>query len=207
MNNHLLTFLSFYRQKALWCFIAVIACLSAFWSSPLRADAFFTQALDWQRATLSVDQVFRIHADVKDRQTIMVNFTIVDGHYLYQDKFDFSLADTRIISTNLPPPLDFEDVFSGNVQIYRHQVTIQLNTAHIPKNINLTTLTVSFQGCSDAGICYPVTTRQLSIDLYNVTTKAFDFQRPATTTNWLTNLADDVPILNIGHQSLSALLV
>src|SRR5690606_17221666 len=62
----------------------------------------------------------------------------------------------------LPNGEPHEDEFFGKVETYRKRLTAQL-----PGEARATTtqVTIKYQGCADAGICYPPQTRTLSVAL------------------------------------------
>ena len=204
-------FFGFLRQKTAVCFayfvrfifLLLFVCLvSGFMSASSHAEVDFDGLFNQQKPVLTTDQVFQVNAYAKDRQTIIVNFTIVDGYYLYQDKFGFTLDEADIISMKLPKAETFEDIIFGHVLIYRNQPSIQLNTAHIAQSTNTANLSVTFQGCSDLGICYPVITKQIPIDLYHATDKPFSFEE-SFIPDWLT---DDASVTVSGSRSFLSLL-
>ncbi|MDB5924437.1 MAG: thiol:disulfide interchange protein [Betaproteobacteria bacterium] len=104
---------------------------------------------------LEPDQAFRFAARAIGRDTIEVHYQIAPGYYLYRDKFKFAVdqASVDLGPADLPPGKLKKDEFFGDVQTYRGEVRI-----HVPVRIagdaGAATLTVTSQGCADAGVCY-----------------------------------------------------
>jgi thiol:disulfide interchange protein DsbD len=56
----------------------------------------------------------------------------------------------------LPPGTWHEDEFYGKSEIYRQRLTVPVTLSQAEKGA---TLTVTYQGCADAGFCYPPETK------------------------------------------------
>lgn len=133
---------------------------------------------------LSPDKAFVPSIENVDRQSITIGFVIADGYYLYRDKMSFRIADpatgkpTEVAADlaaetglpaslgkpEFPPAITVNDEFFGDMAIYRDSVQVK-----VPYSTNLATrsleLTIKYQGCADIGLCYPPTTKQLSVEL------------------------------------------
>ena len=97
---------------------------------------------------LPVDQAFRI--SVKDNQDyIEIQWQIAPGYYLYRDKLSFSVdLEPEMISG-----ITKDDKYFGKVEVYYHElvVNLPLSSGSVPNE----ELLVGFQGCAEAGLCYP----------------------------------------------------
>ncbi|BAW79504.1 thiol:disulfide interchange protein [Candidatus Nitrosoglobus terrae] len=120
---------------------------------------------------LKVDEAFIYKTVVTDSHTLMAQVDIVDGYYLYRDKFTFQIINaskTSILAVQLPPGKTTDDPFMGATEIYPGKTTV-----NIPITLNrqdtdpeTVTLKASFQGCSAIhGICYPPATQEISLEL------------------------------------------
>ncbi len=85
-----------------------------------------------------------------------VVFNPAPAHYLYRHAFDFRLqvgAEQQSLDFRLPPGLEKNDQFFGDIVAYYKQVTAELD---IGRNIPAAAaLLIEFQGCADWGFCYP----------------------------------------------------
>jgi thiol:disulfide interchange protein DsbD len=111
---------------------------------------------------LPVDQAFALSASA-GADAINVRWEIADGYYLYRHRTSVQ-ADAGFDAEPLllPPGKPYEDEFFGKVETYRGQLVATLPGQ--PRGRSAT-LTVKYQGCADAGICYPPQTRQLQVAL------------------------------------------
>ena len=112
-----------------------------------------------------VDSVFVLSASADARDRISVDWKIADGFYLYRhrtkvDSPDGSFAGATL---SLPPGAKHHDEFFGDVETYRGRLAGSV--AGDPGNRDRVTLRIKYQGCADAGVCYPPQTRTLAIAL------------------------------------------
>jgi thiol:disulfide interchange protein DsbD len=117
-------------------------------------------------AFLEVDQAFSFYISLDGPDTISVHWTIEPGYYLYADKFSFAISDPEPARTALIPILPagtkHEDEFFGEVTVYFGQTRAVLR---LPDDSHdQFTLTIGFQGCAEAGLCYPPTLRVVDIE-------------------------------------------
>jgi len=112
-----------------------------------------------------VDEVFVLSAQATAPDRIEVRWRIADGYYLYRHrtsvKADAAFAGTRLA---LPSGKKYRDEFFGDVETYRQQLVGSLDGTPA-SGATGTTLTVKYQGCADAGVCYPPQTRTLRVAL------------------------------------------
>ena len=121
---------------------------------------------------LPVEEAYRLEIEVLDEQNLRLYWQIADSYYLYQHRFAFTLEDdTGVVEldTQLPPALQRNDEYFGEVQVYYRDADIQLQA---PRPIAQATLAVSSQGCADAGLCYPPRTQHFKVDFASGTATA-----------------------------------
>lgn len=110
---------------------------------------------------LPVDQAFELQPLERREGKLLVSFRIADRYYLYRDRFKFTLtapAGAKLGAALLPPGLKYKDEYFGEVDIHRETLRAELPY----RGTGPVTLSVSYQGCADAGLCYPVQTRTLA---------------------------------------------
>lgn len=116
---------------------------------------------------LEPDAAFQLSAEGMETKTVALHFTIADGYYLYKQRMHISATDERatIGPVQLPIGLEHNDEYFGKQEIYRQQT--QVNVPYVLANAAASTvaLTVRYQGCADAGLCYPPVTRTLNVAL------------------------------------------
>lgn len=105
---------------------------------------------------LEPEQAFRFSAAVADPSTLEVRFKIADGYYMYRDKFKFAIAPAGVTlgTPQVPPGKIKQDEFFGRVATFRNDVVIKLPLNRADPATQAVTLTVTSQGCADAGVCY-----------------------------------------------------
>ena len=112
-----------------------------------------------------VDEVFVLSAQATARDRIEVRWQIADGYYLYRHRTSVK-ADAAFTGATLALPKGkaYRDEFFGDVETYRQQLVGTL-TGVPASGATTATLTVKYQGCADAGLCYPPQTRTLKVVL------------------------------------------
>ncbi|WP_106477156.1 protein-disulfide reductase DsbD [Phytohalomonas tamaricis] len=103
---------------------------------------------------LPVDQAFRPTA-WREGQTLFVGFESADNYYLYRSRFDLKSTNdaVRLGPLQLPEGQEKDDDYLGRVQVFHDQVVMFAPVERAPPGP--ISVTVSFQGCADAGLCYP----------------------------------------------------
>ena len=119
---------------------------------------------------LPPDEAFIPSINYQDDKNVQVRWDIQDGYYLYMGMFEFSTDDPniKIAKVIMPDGIKKKDEFFGNVDVYYKLVEANIYFQQpINKNISLV---VKYQGCADAGLCYPPITKKLSvmINSYNL---------------------------------------
>ncbi|HTI17661.1 MAG TPA: protein-disulfide reductase DsbD [Trinickia sp.] len=121
----------------------VASCFTAALSGVARADDF-----------LDPSSAFRFSATEQPGE-VDVRFAIADGYYLYRERFAFAVksGNATLGAAQLPSGhVKFDPTFEKNVETYRNEVVIRIpvTAANGPFDLSVTS-----QGCADAGICYP----------------------------------------------------
>ena len=138
---------------------------------------------------LDPERAFVLTVDAVNGATVRARWDIAEGYYLYRDKFGFDLKDPAVLNTDPATPGEKKslakdgssitlgtftaprgevkaDANFGNVEVYHQPVTL-----HLPVTRSATTaaseitLEIRYQGCADAGFCYPPITKQVTLVL------------------------------------------
>jgi len=120
----------------------------------LLAPASEQISLIGEESLLPIDQAFIFSVDISQPDQIILEWLIAPGHYLYQEKFNFSLqGEGRLDTPKLPIGQVYTDPYFGQVTVYKSQLlTIVLPTTRTEKTESIT---VEYQGCAEKGFCYP----------------------------------------------------
>ncbi len=127
-----------------------------------------------------VDQVFVLSAQATARDRIEVRWQIEKGYYLYRHRTSVKVgAGFANPVLTLPDGDKHHDKFFGDVQTYRQQL-VGVLTGTPDASLNAVKLTVKYQGCADAGVCYPPQTRTLTVALPAAPAAGFSFDHRAS---------------------------
>jgi thiol:disulfide interchange protein DsbD len=117
---------------------------------------------------LPVEQAFPVFVKVKDTHTLLVDFEIAEGHYLYRDKLKFTLKngnETVIDQVTLPPSETKSDPNFGKTEVYHKPFQAIVTLKDGDEKEKQVALNVVFQGCSVKGICYPPQNKTFKLTL------------------------------------------
>ncbi|WEF27827.1 protein-disulfide reductase DsbD [Klebsiella aerogenes] len=101
------------------------------------------------------DQAFAFDFQ-QNQHDLNLSWRIKEGYYLYRQQIKLTATDAAIVSPSLPSGEWHEDEFYGKSEIYRQHLTLPITLTEASKDA---TLTVTYQGCADAGFCYPPETK------------------------------------------------
>ncbi|MBN4968839.1 cytochrome C biogenesis protein, partial [Stenotrophomonas maltophilia] len=121
-------------------------------------------ALD-EKDLLPVDQAFALTATAPERGQVQLQFKIAPGYYLYRHRTSVK-ADPAFNAGTLQMPKGdrHHDDFFGEVETYRER--LQATLPGTPTDAAGTiSLEVRYQGCADAGVCYPPQKRVVQVTL------------------------------------------
>jgi thiol:disulfide interchange protein len=112
---------------------------------------------------LPVEQAYPLAVEQVAAEKLRLIWQMPAGYYLYQHAFRFAVThadETVDVEVEFPPALEREDEYFGLVQVYYDSAELEL-TADAP--LAGTQLSVTSQGCADAGLCYPPRTQRFEI--------------------------------------------
>ena len=170
---------STFRFKA-WLSFLLLACSVLLHSPTGQAQNSLAAALQQQSEFLPVREAYRLDGAVTADGQLRLHWQIAEGYYLYQHMFTVRHADASTptnLSIDFPPALDKTDEFFGDVSVYYDEADLAVS---LPDGEARLTLAVTYQGCADAGLCYPPETEHLLVDVDTgaVTPTAFEPQTP-----------------------------
>lgn len=115
---------------------------------------------------LPPDEAFKAQARLKDRQTLVVSYTIAKDYYLYRDKLKFvikSPSDVTAGKLTTPAPDVKDDPTFGRTEVYHKDFVAEVALSRPLKGGETLAVDAQFQGCSELGVCYPPTTRSFTL--------------------------------------------
>ncbi len=121
--------------------------------SPLSA---YTQQ---QTEFLPVDEAYQLSVIGDSKQQALLQWLIAPDYYLYRHAFDAKARTTAgdiELTLAIPDGLAKTDEFFGDVEVYYGAVDASIQLAETAELIELA---ITYQGCADAGLCYPPETK------------------------------------------------
>ena len=113
----------------------------------------------------------------QNQHDLNLTWQVKDGYYLYRKQISITPSQADIAEIKLPPGVWHEDEFYGKSEIYRKQLTIPITVNQAKSGA---TLTITYQGCADAGFCYPPETKTVPLSEVSAGSAAAPAPAPAT---------------------------
>lgn len=116
---------------------------------------------------LPVEEAYSLAVEIEEDGSLRLYWQIADSYYLYRHSLDHDLKQDNseiALDASLPRGLERTDEFFGDVSVYYDQADITLAPEQTPDRA---VLTVTSQGCADAGLCYPPRTQRFELDFTN----------------------------------------
>jgi thiol:disulfide interchange protein DsbD len=129
-----------------------LACLLLLALLPLVAQAQWFSFPSADEDFLPVREAFQPSA-WHDGDTLFVGFENAGGYYLYRHRFAVEASDIALGEPDLPPGEAKSDEFLGDVNVFYDRVVFEVPLERRASGPLAFTLT--YQGCADAGLCYP----------------------------------------------------
>ena len=130
--------------------------------------ALSTQAglFDKKPAFLPVDDAFQFSAAKSENQeNVIVNWSIAEGYYLYQEKISVKLNQEETSLFDLPTfsisPEDYNDPYFGLMKIFKKPVQAIFKASHPPLKAE-DVVEIAYQGCT-SGFCYPPEVKEIKV--------------------------------------------
>jgi thiol:disulfide interchange protein DsbD len=130
--------------------------------------ALSTQAglFDKKPAFLPVDEAFQFSAAKSENQeNVIVNWSIAEGYYLYQEKISVKLNQEETSSFDEPTfsisPEDYNDPYFGLMKIFKKPVQAIFKASQPPLKAE-DVVEIAYQGCTE-GFCYPPEVKEIKV--------------------------------------------
>ena len=141
-----------------------LALVLAFLSIGVEAASSLPGSADAAPEVLPVDQAFRLGVDLGAARP-RVFWQLAPGYYLYRHRLEFALArsDERTLAeVSIPDGKQKTDEYFGDVEVYYFDLAVPISLpGDLPQGAYLK---VAYQGCADAGLCYPPERRYVALD-------------------------------------------
>ncbi len=131
------------------------------------------------QAFLAVEEAFQLDIQASEAQLDLI-WVIAPNYYLYRHAFELRyldeahpaasaaglITDQLLLNTGLKT----HDDYFGPVEVYYHQATASIKISSLMALAKQSEpdkkgyLLIKYQGCAEAGLCYPVQSQQISLD-------------------------------------------
>ncbi len=132
-----------------------------------------------KQAFLAVEEAFQLDIQTSETQLDLI-WVIAPNYYLYRHAFELRYLDEAHPATSaeglitdqllLNSGLKTHDDYFGSVEIYYHQATASIKITSLMTLAKQSEpdkkayLLIKYQGCAEAGLCYPVQSQKISLD-------------------------------------------
>lgn len=108
---------------------------------------------------------------------VYLDWQVMPDYYLYQQRISVTANGAEIANLVMEEGTPHNDEFFGNVNIYTEPLTITVPLISVSDNAELT---VRYQGCAEAGFCYPPEIRNIPL---SALTEVSSYQDEAANTH------------------------
>ncbi|MES2041047.1 MAG: protein-disulfide reductase DsbD, partial [Pseudomonadota bacterium] len=134
---------------------------------PILLIASLLHPLAYADDFLEPERAFQLQAELRDvsgAKTLMLSWTIAKDYHLYKERLSFNAVEQGIAlaEPRLPDGVrKFDTTFNKEVETYQDKLVVELPVTKADK---VFTLKVGYQGCADAGLCYPPAEQHYKVD-------------------------------------------
>ena len=156
-------------QRLIYWVIA-LAC-GSFATAALASDAIgnlnsLAQPAAQGDIFLPPDRAFRVTASAAAPDSVRLSWAIAPGYYLYQARLKFAATSPGFTlgKPQLPAGDLKNDEYFGKQVVYHTELIAHIAVARAAGNVSESlAMSVTYQGCAEAGLCYPPITKQFTI--------------------------------------------
>jgi len=134
-----------------WRALCLITVFSVAWVSFCSGDALSGRSFA-EPQFLPVDQAFVLTANRQENQ-IQLHWLVQPGYYLYKDRLSFTGVELEV-DPELPAGKQKMDEIFGEVEVYYDELVVNVPITGGFAN-DTDKIVIGYQGCADAGLCYP----------------------------------------------------
>lgn len=121
-----------------------------------------------EESFLHVDEAYKLTVRQTDSE-IIAEWMIADKYFLYGEQFRFSIDGQTLTASRPKGKIAYDEFFEKDVEKIYVYTKASISKEQLPPSSDANTLVVTYQGCADAGLCYPPETKQFSISPTSIT--------------------------------------
>ncbi len=116
---------------------------------------------------LPPDRAFRFDALPDGTDRVRLNWEIADGYYLYRARIKIVTPSPRaqLGTPQMPQGQIKTDEYFGRQEVYHHELVATVPVLRASGGAFELPLQVTYQGCAEAGLCYPPITKSVTVNL------------------------------------------
>jgi thioredoxin:protein disulfide reductase len=134
-------------------------------AKPTGINAVLAAARTGEDKFLPPDQAFRFDALADGSDRVQLHWDIADGYYLYRARIKVGTpsAQAQLGMPQFPTGQFKTDEYFGRQEIYHHELAVTVPVARAGGGPFELPMQVTYQGCAEAGLCYPPITKTVSV--------------------------------------------
>jgi thioredoxin:protein disulfide reductase len=134
-------------------------------AKPSGINAVLAAAKTGEDKFLPPDQAFRFDALPDGSDRVQLHWDIAEGYYLYRARIKVSTpsAQAQFGMPQFPTGQFKTDEYFGRQEIYHHELTVTVPVARAGGGPLELPVQVTYQGCAEAGLCYPPITKTVGV--------------------------------------------
>ena len=143
---------------------------------------------------LSVDEAFVLSSGVEDG-SLKLRWDMPDGYYLYRHQFQFQSKEAQGFALQealIPEGKQKVDEYFGEVEVYYHSA--EATVPFVSEGAVSGQVGVTYQGCADAGLCYPPEVKWFSFNGASLVPASLAVTEPAVSVESATAAESAGPI-------------
>ena len=140
-------------------------------ATPAKGDGFNLRSLLGSGARsdadfLPADQAFVFSADSTSRDRVRLRWDVADDYYLYRDKVTVKTTATgvQLGSVSIPGGETQHDEYFGEQVVFHDEMLADVPVV-AAAGVTEVPLEITYQGCADAGLCYPPIKKTVVVQL------------------------------------------
>jgi thiol:disulfide interchange protein DsbD len=139
--------------------LLLTVCFLSFVSMAQTSDPLVKLFAD-EPVFLQVDEAFQFDF-AQQGDEVTLSWKIADGYYLYKKQFKTVVKQAELGLPIFPTAEQVEDEFFGLSEVFRGQLNV---TYPIISSVQDGIVKIRYQGCADAGLCYPPTIKEVYLN-------------------------------------------
>lgn len=203
LNPHLLLLGFLYRLSVKILLLSSIFFVQASLADDLllpKADPFAknsstlnTSLLSNQDEFLPVAEAFKPSYTIAQGKLVL-HWQVADTYYLYEERFKFDAdSGVQITPVYTPGKMKYDELFERETMVHYHEVSASFDLEGITNAFNLK---LEYQGCADAGLCYPPQKLTLTVDPASASVIAQDSSSQTPTSTPITSTTSPAPAVS-----------